>query len=84
MNFAKRGGHASPFKNSNVLSNQLTWRIKMKETRTVTIDPDQYEQLCEYSQRNGQSVKEAFNEALDDYIDSVNTQRSGIERHNRN
>jgi len=40
----------------------------MKETRTVTIDPDQYKQLCEYSQRNGQSVKEAFNEAISDFI----------------
>jgi hypothetical protein len=50
------------------LPNQLTWRIKMKKTRTITIDPEQYKALLEYSQRSGQPVKDAINEALEDYI----------------
>jgi Ribbon-helix-helix domain len=42
----------------------------MKETRIITIDPERYKELLEYSQRIGQPVKEAINEALDDYIAS--------------
>jgi hypothetical protein len=55
-----------------------------KATRTIWIAPDQYEELCEYVEETGQTIEEAIREALDDWIDSGNTQRSGIERHNRN
>jgi hypothetical protein len=55
-----------------------------KATRTIWIGPDQYEELCEYAEETGQTVREAVEEALVEYIDSVNAQRSGIERHNRN
>jgi predicted CopG family antitoxin len=47
-----------------------TWRIKMKETRTITIEPDQYKELLEYSQQSGQSVKAVIKEALENYIAS--------------
>jgi predicted CopG family antitoxin len=42
----------------------------MKETRTITIDSEQYKELLEYSQRSGQSVKDAINEALQDFVAS--------------
>ena len=48
------------------------------------IDPKQLQQLREHERETGQPVEEAILEALDDWIDSVNTQQSGIERHNRN
>jgi hypothetical protein len=56
----------------------------MKETRTITIEPDQDEQLCEYVEETGQTVEEALREALTDHIDSVITRQLGIARHNRN
>ncbi|HEV3206070.1 MAG TPA: hypothetical protein VGZ28_03890 [Terriglobales bacterium] len=42
----------------------------MKETRTITIEPDQYKELLEYSQQSGQSVKAVIKEALENYIAS--------------
>lgn len=47
----------------------------MKETRTVTIDSDQYEQICEYAQAHGQTVEAVLREVLADYIVSCISQR---------
>jgi hypothetical protein len=46
-----------------------------------SLDPKRLQQLREHERETGQPIEEAIREALDDWIDSVNT---GIERHNRN
>ena len=54
------------------------------ETIIEQLDPEQLQQLRKHERETGQPIEQAILEALDDWIDSVNTQRSGIERHNRN
>jgi probable HAF family extracellular repeat protein len=39
-------------------------------TRTITVEPDQYRWLLEYSQQSGRTVQEIIVEALNEWIDS--------------
>ncbi len=48
------------------------------------LEPEQRQRLYEHVEETGQPIEEAVAEALNDWIDSVKKQRSGIERHNRN
>ena len=49
----------------------------MKETRTITIEPEQYKQLLEHSQQSGRTVHEIIVEAFNEWIDdSVKTREA--------
>ena len=42
-----------------------------KATRTIWIDPDQYEEILEHSQQSGRTVYEIVLEALTEWVDSA-------------
>ena len=66
------------YKSEEERGTNMLWNM---ERVLKSLDPKRLQQLREHERETGQPIEEAIREALDDWIDS---QQSGIERHNRN